>query len=147
MNIEFDPSRMRPTSPSTNIAKHGVSLARAGDLEILAFLEDGRNNYGETRYRAWGLIDGKAYCLAFTDRNGILRAISLRRARKKEIDRYVPPKTTDTENPEWTEADFAAARPASELSPHIRRAFPRTRGPQKKTPTKVPVSICLSPRR
>ena len=50
-----------------------------------------QGDYGETRYRAWGLIDGKAYCLAFTDRNGTLRAISLRRARKKEIDRYVPP--------------------------------------------------------
>lgn len=86
MKIEFDPAK-----DEVNIVKHGVSLSRAGDLEILAFLEDGRNNYGETRYRAWGLIDGKTYCLAFTDRNGALRAISLRRARKKEIDRYVPP--------------------------------------------------------
>lgn len=55
-----------------------------------------------------------------------------------------PPKTADTENPEWTEADFAAARPPAELPPHIRQAFPRTRGSQK-TPTKVPVSIRLSP--
>jgi uncharacterized DUF497 family protein len=129
---------MRPTSPSTNIAKHGVSLARAGDLEILAFLEDGRNNYGETRYRAWGLIDGKAYCLAFTDRNGILRAISLRRARKKEIDRYVPPKTTDTENPEWTEADFAAARPSSELPPTSGGHFHAPGGHRRKHPPRCP---------
>ena len=55
-----------------------------------------------------------------------------------------PPKTADMENPEWTDADFAAAHPPSELPPHIRQAFPRTRGPQK-TPTKVPVSIRLSP--
>lgn len=86
MQIEFDPAK-----DEINIAKHGVSLARAADLEILAFIEDDRNDYGETRYRAWGLIDGLAHCLAFTDRNGRLRAISLRRAHKKEMDRYAPP--------------------------------------------------------
>jgi len=86
MQIEFDPAKN-----AANIAKHDVSLVRAADLEILVFLEDDRNDYGETRYRAWGLLDGEAYCLAFTDRDGTLRAISLRRAHKKEMDRYVPP--------------------------------------------------------
>jgi uncharacterized protein (DUF4415 family) len=51
---------------------------------------------------------------------------------------------TDYDNPEWTAEDFAKARPASELPPHILAAFPRTRGPQKAS-TKVPVSIRLSP--
>jgi len=86
MKIEFDPEK-----DAINLAKHGVSLARAADLEILAFIEDDRNDYGEVRYRAWGLIDSRAYCLAFTDRNGTLRAISLRRAHKREMDRYAPP--------------------------------------------------------
>ncbi len=54
------------------------------------------------------------------------------------------PTVTDHDNPEWTDADFARARPVSELPAHIRAAFPRTRGPQK-APTKVPVSIRLSP--
>ena len=86
MTIEFDPERDRP-----NLAKHGVSLARAADIEIRAFLEEDRGDYGETRYRAWGLIDGKAHCPAFTERGGRLRVISLRRAHEKEMDRYVPP--------------------------------------------------------
>ncbi|KRA45751.1 BrnT family toxin [Devosia sp. Root635] len=85
MEIEFDPAK-----DAVNIAKHGVSLSRAADLEILAFIEDDRNEYGEVRYRAWGLIDGKSYCLAFTHRNGAVRAISLRRAHRKEMDRYAP---------------------------------------------------------
>lgn len=51
---------------------------------------------------------------------------------------------TDPDNPEWTAADFARARPASDLPDHIQAAFPRTRGPQKAS-TKVPVSIRLSP--
>jgi len=51
---------------------------------------------------------------------------------------------TDPENPEWTEADFRRARPASELPADIRAFFPKTRGPQK-TPRKIPLSIRLSP--
>ncbi len=88
MLIEFDPAK-----DAANIAKHGVSLARAADLEIIAVLEDDRAEYGETRYRAWGLIDGAAHCLAFADRNGSIRAISLRRAHQKEMKRYVSFKT------------------------------------------------------
>ena len=84
MDIEFDPAK-----DEANIAKHGLSLSRAADLEILRFIEDERTAYGEIRYRAWGLIDGKPHCLAFTWRDGRVRAISLRRAHKKEFDRYV----------------------------------------------------------
>lgn len=85
MDIEFDPAK-----DEINIAKHGVSLARAVDMEILSYVEDDRSEYGEIRYRAWGLIDGKAHCLAFTHRDNRVRAISLRRAHKKEMDRYAP---------------------------------------------------------
>ena len=74
----------------TNVAKHGVSLERAADMDIQAVLEDDRHDYGETRYRAFGLIDGVAHCLVFTDREGVLRAISLRRAHQKEMKRHVP---------------------------------------------------------
>ena len=84
MPVEFDPEK-----DALNIAKHGVSLSRVVDLEILVFIEDDRGEYGETRFRAWGLIDGNAYCLAFTHRGDKVRAISLRRAHKKEMDRYV----------------------------------------------------------
>lgn len=85
MDVEFDPAK-----DEANLAKHGISLSRAADFEILAFLEDARRTYGETRYRAWGRIDGQYDCLAVTYRRNRLRAISLRRAHSKEIDRYVP---------------------------------------------------------
>jgi uncharacterized protein (DUF4415 family) len=49
----------------------------------------------------------------------------------------------DPDNPEWTSADFARARPASELPEELRAFFPRTRGIQK-APTKIPVSLRLS---
>jgi uncharacterized protein (DUF4415 family) len=50
----------------------------------------------------------------------------------------------DPDNPEWTSADFARARPASELPEELRAFFPKTRGVQK-APTKIPVSLRLSP--
>jgi uncharacterized DUF497 family protein len=84
MDIEFDPAK-----DQSNIAKHGISLARAAELEIITYVQDERTAYGEVRYRAWGLLDGKFYYLAFTSRDGRMRAISFRRAHRKEIKRYV----------------------------------------------------------
>jgi uncharacterized protein len=83
MNIEFDPAK-----DAANLAKHGISLARAADLEVVARVVDGR--YAERRLRAYGLIDGETYCLAYTLRHGVVRAISLRRAHLKELRRHVP---------------------------------------------------------
>lgn len=70
MDIEFDHEK-----DLKNIGKHGLSLARASDFILLAFLKDDRSVYGEERYRAWGLIDGQQHCLAFTFREGKVRAI------------------------------------------------------------------------
>ena len=82
MQIEFDREK-----DAANIAKHGVSLGRAVDLEVLAYVEDRR--FAEPRFRLYGVIDGEAYCLAGTDRGGVIRAISLRRAHAKEMRRHV----------------------------------------------------------
>jgi uncharacterized DUF497 family protein len=79
VDVDFDAAK-----DARNVAKHGISLARAVDLEIHAVAQDDRHAYGEPRFRAWGLIDGMAWCLAFTLRDGRVRAISLRRAGAKE---------------------------------------------------------------
>lgn len=83
--IVFDPAK-----DAANIAKHGISLARAAEMNIFVTLRDLRRDYGEDRYLAFGQIDGLMYCLAFADRNRTVRAISLRRSRKREYSRYVP---------------------------------------------------------
>jgi len=72
-----------------NLSKHRVSLAR-WSISISGDFVDDRYDYGEVRYRAYGFIDGVAYSLAFTTRNGLVRPISLRRAHMKEMRRYVP---------------------------------------------------------
>ncbi len=83
MEIEFDPAK-----DAANIAKHGMSLARAADFDLLAYVAD--NRFEEPRFRLYGLIDGEAHCLAGTDRNGVVRVISLRRAHAKEMRKNVP---------------------------------------------------------
>lgn len=49
---------------------------------------DARKDYGEVRYRSYGLIDGQPYCLVFTRLGDDTRAISLRRSRAKELRRF-----------------------------------------------------------
>jgi len=85
MRIEFDPAK-----DAENVRKHGISLARAGDLAGVARIEDTRFDYKEVRHRTYGFIDGLAYCLVFTIRDSNVRAISLRRALTKEMKRYAP---------------------------------------------------------
>ena len=51
MDLEFDPAK-----DAVNVAKHGVSLARAIDFQFQAVQADPRATYGETRYRAFGLL-------------------------------------------------------------------------------------------
>jgi len=51
-------------------------------------LVDRRQGYGEPRWRAYGMMDGRLHMLVFTVRDGVSRAISLRRANAKEARRY-----------------------------------------------------------
>jgi uncharacterized DUF497 family protein len=49
---DFDPAK-----EAINLAKHRISLARWVDLKISATVPDSRFDYGEPRYRAYGLLD------------------------------------------------------------------------------------------
>ncbi len=85
MNIVFDPAKDK-----ANIAKHGLSLADAAEFEMAgAVVEpDDRIDYGESRFRAFGRVDGEARCLVFTVTQSAVRVISYRRAHAKEMKRY-----------------------------------------------------------
>ncbi len=83
MDVEFDPAK-----DAANLAKHGVSLRRAMDLDDIVVVPDNRF-IDEQRFRLYGIIDGEPYCLAAVFRGGIVRAISFRRAHQKEYSRHV----------------------------------------------------------
>ncbi len=82
MEIEFDPDK-----DAINRRKHGLSLADAARFAIdsAAVVPDQRFAYGESRFRAYGLIGARMHMLVFTMRGETLRAISLRKANKREV--------------------------------------------------------------
>lgn len=85
MKVTFDPSK-----DEANIAKHGLSLSDAVEFELgnASVESDDRFDYGETRFRAFGRVEGEARCLVFTVSDTVIRAISYRRAHDKEMRRY-----------------------------------------------------------
>jgi len=85
MEFAYDPDK-----DAANLRKHGIPLASGVllDLGLAAVSADERKLYGEPRFRAFGRIDGKGYCLVFTVRGEVIRMISFRRAREKEMRRY-----------------------------------------------------------
>jgi hypothetical protein len=86
MQIEFDPAK-----DAANVAKHGVSLALARELDWEAALVwvDDRFEYGELRVIALAPKTGILYYVAFVNRGEVRRIISLRRANRREVKRYV----------------------------------------------------------
>jgi hypothetical protein len=85
--IEYDPKKDK-----ANRRKHGISLSRAEDFDFEAALYsiDDREDYGEIRYRAIGLLDSRLYTLVFVDgeEGDDMRAISLRKATRREAKEY-----------------------------------------------------------
>ena len=85
MNITYDPSK-----DAANLAKHGVSLALALQLESDAAVTwpDARRVYGESRQCGIGYIGLRLFFVAFVDRADGRRVISLRKANPREMKRY-----------------------------------------------------------
>lgn len=85
MQITFDPKK-----DAINKVKHGVALAEAAAIEwdtALVTVDD-RFDYGERRQVAIGYIGLRLYVLAYVERRDVLRVISLRKANRREIERY-----------------------------------------------------------
>jgi uncharacterized DUF497 family protein len=85
VDIEFDPEK-----DAANIAKHGVSLALAADLDWDAALVrvDNRFAYNEVRMIALAPDTNELFQVAFVDKGDVLRVISLRHADNRERRYY-----------------------------------------------------------
>jgi uncharacterized DUF497 family protein len=83
--ISFDPAKNE-----RNIAARGISFERAAAFEWdkALIVEDRRRVYGERRFQALGVIDGRLHVLVFTSRAGKTHVISLRKANRREVRRY-----------------------------------------------------------
>jgi uncharacterized DUF497 family protein len=85
VTISFDSAKNE-----RNVAIRGISFERAVAFEwdSALIVEDTRKDYGERRFQALGLIDGRLHVLVFTPRAGKTHVISLRKANGREERRY-----------------------------------------------------------
>jgi uncharacterized DUF497 family protein len=79
-----------PAKSEANRGKHGVSLALAEaiDWSSVWCAPDDRKDYRELREIGYAVIEGRLYCVVFTQRGRAFRVISLRKANNREIERY-----------------------------------------------------------
>ncbi len=79
------------TKRSANIRHHGVDFADARhfDWETAVIITDDREDYGELRETALGFIGVRLHAMTFTRRDEKVRVISLRKANRSEVSRYV----------------------------------------------------------
>jgi uncharacterized DUF497 family protein len=74
------------TKRKANLAKHGIDFRDAETIfdGPLVTVEDMREDYGEPRYVALGLLEGVVVSLVYAERNDQVRLISIRKALKHE---------------------------------------------------------------
>jgi uncharacterized protein (DUF4415 family) len=111
-------------------------------------VEDVRFAYPEKRFQALGLLGGALHMSCM--RSSVVTFASSHCAGPAErsggnMAKRPNPSRIDEENPEWTDEDFARARPASEMLPPavydgLFKKKPGQRGPGKKAP-KVSITI------
>lgn len=83
--VIFDPAK-----DADNREKHGLSLDLVGaviEAATVTFL-DQRFDYGEDRFVSFGYVEGRLHVAVWTERDGAVRAISVRKANAKEQERY-----------------------------------------------------------
>jgi uncharacterized protein len=86
MNFEWDEAKNR-----ANIKKHGFDFAEAEEMfrGFILVRPDTRHDYGEERWIAIGMIQGRFAFAAFTEPSpDTIRVISLRRADYEERKEY-----------------------------------------------------------
>lgn len=94
------------------------------DFDTAVYVPDDRFDYGEDRIQALGLIGGRLHMLVFTMRGErpIVRKLS---AMPGKLE---PPPPNLDESPEWTEHDFARARPFKEGFPEQHASWSKSKG-------------------
>ena len=78
------------TKREINLAKHGIDFRDAAEIFAgpLVTVEDTREDYGEARYIALGMLAGIVLSVVYTERDDEIRIISIRKALKHETRFY-----------------------------------------------------------
>ena len=87
MEIGFDPAKRAWTLEHRGLDFADVERVFAGPRYTV---EDGRRDYGETRYRTFGRLEDRLVVIVWTPRGEIRHIISMRKANEREERRYGP---------------------------------------------------------
>ena len=90
MPVTYDPAKSERNEAQRGLA---FGLADAFDWSTALIIEDTREDYGERRYQAIGMIGADLHMLVFTPRDGAVHVISLRRANQRERTRHAATQT------------------------------------------------------
>ncbi len=86
MLVSFEWDRAKSLA---NLTKHGIDFEAAQNIWAdPQLLEVPARTSDEPRWFAVGKLNGKYWSAVFTRRNGVIRLISVRRARTQEIELY-----------------------------------------------------------
>jgi uncharacterized DUF497 family protein len=86
IELEWDEAKRQQTLKERGL---DFKLARyiLTDPNLVSRIDD-RRNYKETRYIAYGMVQGDILCLCYTMRAKVYRVISLRYTHKKEREKH-----------------------------------------------------------
>ncbi len=71
-----------------NLAIHGVDFADVEDFEWECALTIDQIRSGELRHLSYAPVGGRLHALVWTDRDGVIRIISFRKANSREVLAY-----------------------------------------------------------
>lgn len=83
--FEWDEEKRQQT-----LLERGIDFLYAAQIfegDTVRIVDD-RQDYGETRYLALGMVANEIFAVVYTMRGETIRLISARKARKKEYERY-----------------------------------------------------------
>jgi len=85
MEISFDPAKSERNAVDRGLP---FTLVELLEWSRAVIKEDARQNYGEHRYRALGMIEDRLHAVVFTPRADKMHVISLRKANQREVKYY-----------------------------------------------------------
>ena len=86
MPYEWDEAKRRG-----NIAKHGIDFESVHLFDWTTARYEQRPRHGEERVFALGYIGNRLHAVAYVERGEVTRIISMRKAKRKEMNRYAAP--------------------------------------------------------
>lgn len=74
-----------------NLQKHGIDFVEVDTVfaGYTVTIEDRRLGYGEQRFVTFGALEGRLVAVVHTERAGVIRIISIRRATRREQKSYL----------------------------------------------------------